>query len=102
MVSTPLTTYSTWGLQIAERSNEAGDDVRYIDRANAGALPNYDYWLFDSRLVARMYFAEDDTFVSFELIKDPRVVVELNYQRDAAWHHALTRDEFAAKHSQQR
>ena len=101
-MSVPLTPYSEWGMQIAARSNEAGDDIRYLDRADAGALPDSDFWLFDSRLVAKMHFADDDAFVGFELIEDPTVVVEHNYWRDAAWHHAVTRDEFAAKHSQQR
>jgi hypothetical protein len=89
-------------MHIAARSNEAGDDIRYLDRTHARDLPDYDYWLFDSRLVAKMHFADDDTFVAFELIEDSAVVVEHNYWRDAALHHAVTRDEFAAKHSQQR
>lgn len=102
VVTLPLTTYSEWGMRIAARSNEAGDDIRYLDRTDARDLPDHDYWLFDSRLVAKMHFADDDTFVAFELIEDPAVVVEHNYWRDAALHHAVTRDEFAAKHSQQR
>ncbi|PUB20830.1 hypothetical protein C8K30_11541 [Promicromonospora sp. AC04] len=102
LVSVPLTPYSKWGMLIAARSNEEGDDIRYLDRADAGALPDYDYWLFDSKLVAKMHFGDGDAFVSFELIEDPAVVVEHNYWRDAAWHHAVTRDEFAAEHGQQR
>jgi hypothetical protein len=103
VVSVPLTPYSEWGMHIADRSNQAGDDIRYLERADAGDLPDHDYWLFDSRTVVRMHFDEDtDEFVAFELIEDPAVVVEHNYWRDAAWHRAVTRDEFAAKHSQQR
>ena len=102
VVSVPLAPYSRWGMVIAKRSNEAGDDIRYLDRANAGGLPEYDYWLFDSRLVAKMHFADDDEFVGFELFEDPAAVVEHNYWRDAAVHASTTRDEFAAKHSQQR
>lgn len=102
MVSVPLTPYSEWAIQIAARSNVEGDDIRYLDRADAGTLPAYDYWLFDSRLVARMHFADDDEFVGFELLDDPAVVVEHNYWRDAAVHASTTRDEFATKHSQQR
>ncbi|MFD7308619.1 DUF6879 family protein [Promicromonospora sp. NPDC059942] len=102
VVSVPLTPYSEWAIQIAGRSNAEGDDIRYLDRADAGTLPDYDYWLFDSRLVAKMHFADDDEFVGFELIDDPAVVVEHNYWRDAAVHASTTRDEFATKHSQQR
>jgi hypothetical protein len=89
-------------MRIAERSNAEGDDIRYLDRADAGALPEHDYWLFDSRLVAKMHFAADDQFVGFDLIEDPAAVVEHNYWRDAAVHASTSRDEFAAKHSQQR
>lgn len=102
VVSVPLTPYSEWGMHIAARSNEAGDDIRYLERTDAGALPDHDYWLLDSRLVAKMHFADDDEFVGFELIEDPAVVVEHNYWRDAALHHAITRDDFAATYSSQR
>lgn len=100
VVSLPLSTYNVWGLLEAEATNRAGDDIRYLprDQAEVGRLPNHDYWLFDSRTVAKMHFADDDRFVGFELIEDPAVVVEHNYWRDAAWHHAITRDEFAKQH----
>lgn len=35
-----------------------GEDIRYLDRARAGGLPDFDYWLFDSRQVARLHFDE--------------------------------------------
>ena len=99
VVTVPLTFYSVWGLRVAEANVDAGDDIRYLPRDQAAGLPNHDYWLFDSRTLARMHFDEDDgTFVGVELIKDPAVVVEHNYWRDAAWHHAITRDDFAKQH----
>jgi len=99
VVSTPLSPYSRWGIALAERANAEGDDIRYLDRAAAGTLPAYDYWLFDSRLVARMHFAEDDTFIGFDLIEDPAAVVQHNYWRDEAVHASTTSEEFASEHA---
>jgi hypothetical protein len=99
VVTVPLAFYSEWGLRVAEATVDAGDDIRYLPRGQAGDLPDHDYWLFDSRTVARMHFDEaDDRFLGVELIEDPAVVVEHNYWRDAAWHHAITRDDFAKQH----
>ena len=45
--------------------------------------------MFDSRTVAKLHISDQDEFLGFELIEDPAEVVELNYQRDAAWHRAI-------------
>ncbi|WP_460703659.1 DUF6879 family protein, partial [Myceligenerans halotolerans] len=60
--------------------------------------PAFDYWMFDSQTVAKMHFDDEDTLLGFELVEDPAVVVDMNHVRDAAWHHAVTREDFAAKH----
>lgn len=102
VVSTPMTDNARYSLWLARLNNEAGEDIRYLDRADAAGLPGFDYWLFDSRTVARMHFDDDDMFAGFEVFEDPAVVIELNHARDVAWHRALPRDEFAAKHLEQR
>lgn len=98
VVSLPLSDYNRFGLWTAQFNNQAGEDIRYLGRDEAGDLPGYDYWLFDSRTAARMHFDADDVATSPELVQDPTTVVDLNYQRDAAWHRAQTRDDFAAEH----
>jgi hypothetical protein len=95
VVSEPLTDYSRFGIYCSGFTNQAGEDIRYLRRADAADLPDYDYWLFDSRLLVRMRFAEDETFLGGEVIEDPAEIVQHNYWRDAAWHHALRRDDFA-------
>jgi hypothetical protein len=100
VVSLPLTDYSRFGLTYSRYNNDAGEDIRYLLRDEAAGLPDFDYWLFDSRTAARMHFDDDDRLLGFELVDEPAVLVELNYQRDAAWHRAITRDEFAATHFQ--
>ena len=102
VVSTPLTDYSRFGLWTSGFTNKAGDDIRYLTRgqAEATSLPKHDYWLFDSRKLVVMHFGDDDRFVSAEVIEDQAAIVQHNYWRDAAWHHAIRRDEFVTEHEQ--
>ncbi len=97
LVSLPLTDYSRFGVFCSEHTNAAGEDIRYLTRDQATDLPDYDYWLFDSRKLVRMHFADDLTFLGGEVITDPATLVEHSYWRDAAWHRAVRRDDFAAK-----
>lgn len=99
VVSLPLTDYSRFGVWCAQFTNGAGEDIRYATRevADAAGLPNYDYWLFDSRKLVRMRFDDEDRFLGGELIDEPAEVVQHNYWRDAAWHHAARRDDFATE-----
>lgn len=99
VVSLPLTDYSRFGVWCAQFTNEAGEDIRYLDRDRAGAagLPGHDYWLFDSRLLLRMHFDERDAFLGGEIIENAAEIVQANYWRDAAWHHAARRDDFATE-----
>jgi hypothetical protein len=99
VVSLPLTDYSRFGVWCAKTTNAAGEDIRYVPRdvAEAAGLPNYDYWLFDSRTLLRMHFDEHDAFLGGEIIGDAAEIVRANYWRDAAWHHATRRDDFATE-----
>ena len=80
----------------------AGEDIRYLTRSRAReqGLPDHDYWLFDSRKLVLMHFDDaDDRLVEVEIIEDdPAQIVLHNHWRDAARHHALRREDFAAEH----
>lgn len=97
VVSVPLTDYSRFGVFCAQYTNAAGEDIRYLPRDQAAGLPDYDYWLFDSRKLVRMLFDDAENFLGAEVIDDPAEVVAHNYYRDAAWHRAVTRGDFAAE-----
>ena len=97
VVSMPLTDYSRFGVFCSEHTNAAGEDIRYLRRDDATDLPDYDYWLFDSRVLVRMHFDRDENFLGGERIEDAAVIVRHNYWRDAAWHRAVRRDDFAAQ-----
>jgi len=99
VVSMPLTDYSRFGVWCAQFTNGAGEDIRYLtrDQAQAERLPAHDYWLFDSRTLVRLHFDDEDRFLGGEVIEDPAVIVQHNYWRDAAWHKAVRRDDFASE-----
>ncbi|SBW27791.1 hypothetical protein FDG2_5434 [Candidatus Protofrankia californiensis] len=99
VVSLPLTDYSRFGAWCAQFTGGAGEDIRYLtrDQAEAGGLPHHDYWLFDSSKLVRMHFDDAGCFLGGEVIEDPAEIVHHNYWRDAAWHHAAGRDEFATE-----
>jgi uncharacterized protein DUF6879 len=100
VVSVPLTDYSRFGVWCARFTNGAGEDIRYLERerADAAGVPERDYWLFDSSTLVRMDFDDHDALLGVELVEDPTVIVRHNYWRDAAWHHAVKRDDFAEQH----
>lgn len=99
VVTVPLTEYSRYGVYCARFTNGAGEDIRYLLRgiADDAGLPKHDYWLFDSKTLVRMNFDDGDAFTGTELVDDPDQVVQHNYWRDAAMHHAVRRDEFASQ-----
>lgn len=78
---------------------EAGEDIRNLWRADAVrlGLPASDFWLFDSRLMARFHFDDDDRTLGVELVDDPVQVLAACQARDAAWHHAVPTGEFTAR-----
>jgi hypothetical protein len=97
VVSVPLSDYSRFGLWASQFTVAAGEDIRYLRRDQAAGLPDHDYWMFDSRTVVRMNFDDQSVFMGAELIDDPADIVQHNYWRDAAWHTAVRRDDFAAE-----
>ena len=99
VVSLPLTDYSRFGVWCAQFTNRAGEDIRYVVRRGAQemGLPSHDYWLFDSSKLVKMHYDEQDRFLGGENIDEPAVIVRHNYWRDAAWHQAVRRDDFASE-----
>ncbi|WP_185845710.1 DUF6879 family protein [Kibdelosporangium aridum] len=45
----------------------------------------------------RARFLGNDVFLGGEVIEDLAMIVKHNYWRDAAWHHAVKRNDFAAE-----
>jgi hypothetical protein len=77
----------------------AGEDIRNLARAEAQQLrlPDHDFWLFDSRIVARFAFDDEDTTLGVYVTEDPVEVLAACQARDTAWHHAVRTEEFAGR-----
>lgn len=104
VVDLPLSDYNRWGYALSQHNISAGEGISYLVRKRAMEimLPAHDFWLFDSRNLLVMRFDESNRFIGGEIIEDPAVIVQHNYWRDAAWHHATRRDEFATEEQPQR
>jgi hypothetical protein len=76
VVSEPLSDYKRAEMVVCRYNIEAGEDIRYLNRASARALdlPDYDYWVFDSVRLALMHFTEEGRFVGAEVVTHPDVV----------------------------
>ncbi|MFI5616847.1 DUF6879 family protein [Streptomyces sp. NPDC051567] len=98
VVDEPPTVGQLYLLDNAKRNSTFGEDIRNLSRKEAERLrlPAEDYWLFDSRIVALLNFDDDDQLVDVELISEPAEVVRRSLVRDAAWHHAVPYETFAA------
>jgi hypothetical protein len=105
IVSEPWSDYTRYGLWSSQITIDAGEDIRYLARHQAKAvglpaeLPGYDYWLLDSRMLLLIHYDNaTNSIVRWEFVDDPAAIVQHNYWRDTAWHHALPRDEYVRQH----
>jgi len=98
LVDDPATTGQRYLMINAERNTELGEDIRTLRRQDADRLKlgNEDFWIFDSRLVARLNFTDADELTDVELITEPAEVIRYAMLRDAAWHHAVPFQQLAA------
>jgi hypothetical protein len=80
----------------------AGEEIRILPRARAEALelPDRDFWLFDSCLVALMRFDREGHLHGVELTDEPQVVARCCYWRDAALHNAIAFERYVAEHGE--
>ncbi|SDU25798.1 DUF6879 family protein [Jiangella alkaliphila] len=104
VVGEPFSDYTLFGMDLARLNVGAGEDIRYLtrDRANELSLPNEDFWLFDSRTLAILRFADDDRLLGVEVVDDPAQVVLRCQWRDLAWHHAIRWQDFRGRSSSSR
>ncbi|WP_406501621.1 hypothetical protein OHA04_27810 [Streptomyces sp. NBC_01590] len=102
VIDSPPSDYLRFELWGTPHNLAAGEDIRYLDRdqAEAAGLPDYDFWLFDARTVARLQFGEHDRFLGVVLSDDPEDVLRHVQWREAAWHHAITFETYSKEHAQ--
>ncbi len=97
LIDDPPSDYLRWELWGTPYNLGVGEDIRYLPRTHpiVAELPGHDFWVFDSRTVARLEF-EEDRFLGATLTEDAEEVLAAVRARDAAWHHALTFPEYMA------
>ncbi|TQK44741.1 hypothetical protein FBY35_6265 [Streptomyces sp. SLBN-118] len=96
IVDTPPTDGQRFLLASGLGNVAAGEDIRNLTRADAERLrlPDFDFWLFDSRTLVRFVFDEQDTTLGVILSEDPAEVLAACQARDTAWHHATRTADF--------
>ncbi|WP_406059293.1 hypothetical protein OG462_19695 [Streptomyces sp. NBC_01077] len=99
VVDDPPTQGQLFLLDYAKCNAATGEDVRSLWRSDAdrARLPAEDFWIFDSRVVAVLHFDDADNLLDFEVITEPAEVLRYVQVRDAALHHAVPYDRFAAQ-----
>jgi hypothetical protein len=98
IIDNPPTQEQLFLLDYARYNASVGEDMRYLWREDAdrAGLPSEDFWIFDSRIVALLNFDDADNLLNIELITEPARVVQYSIARDAAMHHAVSYESFAA------
>ena len=98
IVAEPRSDYTLFGIDLARVNVAAGEDIRYLPRAQAANLdlPGYDFWLIDSRTVGILRFGEDDLLLGAAIMDDPAVVDCHCHWREVAWEAAIPLAEYAA------
>ncbi|MER5305571.1 DUF6879 family protein [Streptomyces lasiicapitis] len=99
VVDNPPTEGQRFLLSYAACNAASGEDVGCLWRADAERIDllEEDFWIFDSRLVAVLHFNDADELTRIETITEPAEVVRYCMARDAAVHHAVPYESFAAQ-----
>lgn len=96
IVDNPPTQGQRYLLAHAEHNAELGEDVRNMwrDDAYAAGLPDEDFWIYDSHIVAVCQWDDGDNLTGVELVTEPARVNQYNRLRDAALHYATPWQQF--------
>ncbi|MFF4217556.1 DUF6879 family protein [Streptomyces nondiastaticus] len=96
LVDNPPTQGQLFLLASAVNNIAAGEDIRNMWRGDAEklGLPAVDFWLFDSCRGLVLHFDDADEYLGSELVEDPTRIAGYCQVRDAAWHHAIRREQF--------
>ncbi|MFD4788426.1 DUF6879 family protein [Streptomyces sp. NPDC058459] len=99
IVDNPPTEGQRYLLAHAEHNADLGEDVRNMWREDAERvnLPDEDFWIFDSHIVAVCIFDDDDHLTGAELVTEPARVNQYNRLRDIAVHYAIPYKDFVGR-----
>ncbi|WTL51450.1 hypothetical protein OG203_23600 [Nocardia sp. NBC_01499] len=85
VVTIPHSDYQRWCLAVAARNVGAGEDIRYLPRQHAGAVPPDDWWLFDDELVAFNLVDENGKAAGAAITTDPNIAAYCRSVKQRLW-----------------
>lgn len=96
VVSLPPTEYIRFEHSGAPLNIEAGEQVRWLDRADAVdlLLPGADLWLFDSKVIRFGLFSGDGALLGYKIVDDPAVASRVAMAFEAVWERGIPHDLF--------
>jgi hypothetical protein len=100
IVSEPHSDYTRFGLWLSGHNVNAGEDIRYLPRAQADelGLPKIDYWIFDSGRLFIVHFADDNSLLGAEANTDAAAIAQALAWQETAWKHSIPRDVYSSRY----
>ncbi|MEU0541922.1 DUF6879 family protein [Nocardia sp. NPDC005978] len=96
VVTVPHSDYVRWSLTIAPMNVEAGEDVRYLPRLDAGQVPPDDFWVIDNRVVVYSLVGKDGRSPGGAAVStDPELVAYCQRTRERLWRLATPFSDYA-------
>ncbi|WP_062994149.1 DUF6879 family protein [Nocardia mikamii] len=96
VVTVPHVDYQRWSLTFAALNTEAGEDIRYLPRHLAGAVPADDFWLLDDeRVVFNLVDENGRAAGASALTTDPWIVDRCRQVKTRLWQLATPYTEYA-------
>lgn len=104
IVRGPLTDYERWecewGYTVSEQIGHRTYILDLSEASNAPELPDYDWWMFDGRVVLRFHYDSDGAFHGAEPLKGAHQLAEHLRYRDAALAAAVPFGDYWSAHPQ--
>jgi hypothetical protein len=96
VVTVPHSDYIRWGLAVAPRNIEAGEDIRWLPRhlATGLDLPTDDFWLFDDNRVVFTIFEPSGQFGGGALTVDSYIVERCRQAYRHVWTRAVPHHQY--------
>jgi hypothetical protein len=84
VVQLPLSEYLQWELEGYVQSQDAGEEIRLVDRRHVNRAL-HDFWLFDREIAVDMRYDGRGRFIGGELVSEPARITRRCTIRDEVW-----------------
>lgn len=89
VVTVPHTEYTRWLLDASMDNAAAGEQIRWLPRHLADAVPLDDYWLFDNETVAFNTVDQDEEAVGLAITSDPAIATLCTETWNQLWNKGI-------------